>query len=113
MKTNKQNFEKGTLNSYCTIKEAVQISRGVAEDVVSDYQKSLNTLQVSISLQLEILKELVIKADLISEEEFKSLYIEKAEEFKKMQEAYLNYEEPKDSGVKMSANVNSIEVVKE
>lgn len=78
---------KGQLNSPCTITEAVQIARGVAEDVITDYNHQQSHLQIAISLQIEILKDVVIKSGLITEEDFRRMYNEKAEEFNKMQKA--------------------------
>lgn len=103
------------MNTPCTITEAVQIARGVAEDVVSDYNKSQSTLQISISLQIEILKDIVIKAGLIDEENFRKMYMEKAEEFNRLQqEAFSqNLDEDKEDNPKMQVLSNDIEVVKE
>ena len=49
------------LQTPCTITEATQIARGVAEDVVAEYSQQNSPLQVAISLQVEILKEVVIR----------------------------------------------------
>lgn len=108
------------LNTPCTITEALQLARGVAEDVVSDYNSQQAPLHVAISLQVEILKEVVINAGLISEEKFRTLYMEKAEEFNRRQREMLNEEEHEygdaeesNNTTKVDFNVNDIEVIKE
>lgn len=114
----KQGGELKYLQSPCTITEAVQIARGVAEDVVSDYANHSRHLQVALSLQVEILKSIVIKAGLITEDEFKEEYIKQAEEFNKMQEEAFKesegeHEDTPDNVTKMDQHVNDIEIVKE
>ena len=74
------------LESPCSITEAVQIARGVAEDVVADYNQQTRPLNVSISLQMEIMKSVLISSGLITEDEFKARYIAMAEDFNKRQE---------------------------
>ena len=111
------------LNSPCTLTEAAQIARGVAEDVVTDYQKHTSPLQVSMSLQIELIKDILFKNGIITEEEFHQMYIESAEEFQKTQEKYLaeKEEDPEENdgsldeenSPKMAANVTNIEVVKQ
>lgn len=102
------------LNSPCSINEAAQIARGVAEDVVSDYKNTTGHLQIAISLQLEVLKELLIKSGAINEDEFKERYIQRAEEFNKLQQAAMSKEETDgtEQTPKMSASVDEIEVKK-
>ena len=106
------------LNTPCTIVEATQIARGVAEDVVSEYQSRAGHLQVSLSLQVELLKEIVIGSGMITEEEFKARYIKKAEEFNEMQKKAMEmYNSPEQSSQEetspnMSLSVDDIEVEK-
>ena len=73
----------------CTMKEVVQISRGVAEDVVEDvmsqYQQHQNPLMAAISIQVELIKEVLFKAGVVEAEEFKSLYEEKVKQFQEEQ----------------------------
>lgn len=72
------------MNSPCTITEAVQIARGVAEDVVLDYQRRTSNLQISLSLQVELLKKVVMDNGLITEEQFKEMYINAVDDYNKM-----------------------------
>ena len=106
------------LQTPCTITEATQIARGVAEDVVAEYSQQNSPLQVAISLQVEILKEVVIGAGLITEDQFREKYMEKAVEFNQRQkEAFeaANHEESdcEDNSPKMDLKVSDIEVTKE
>lgn len=73
------------MTSPCTLVEAVQIARAAAEDVIAEYQMSTRHLQVSLSLQVEILKEIVMEKGLITEEEFREKYMQKVEDFNKRQ----------------------------
>ena len=99
------------LESPCSITEAVQIARGVAEDVVTDYEKRTRSLQVAISLQLDIMKKLMIEKGMITEEEFKSLYLAAAEDFKRRHEEALNQQrEETPEEPKMSVSAGNIEV---
>lgn len=83
----KDNIERLDMyQSPCSIIEATQIARGVAEDVVAYHMSNSRNLQVAISLQVEIIKEILFKAGLIKEEEFRELYVNKVNEFNKMQE---------------------------
>lgn len=110
------------LNKPCTLTEVVQVSRGVVQDELDNYARRTSPLQVSMSLQIEILKSLVIKSGLITEEEFKKIYIEKAEEFNQRQKEMLgdmfegddNIEEEEEiPGVTgMNSNVVSLDVTK-
>lgn len=85
------------LNKYekpCTVLEVVKLSRAVAEDVANeyleDYRKRSSGTIIALTLQLEILKKLVIEKELISEEEFQSMYEESAKEFEEKQREYFN-----------------------
>lgn len=111
-----QTPEMKYLQSPCSITEAVQIARGVAEDVLTDYHNRTSHLQVAISLQIELLKELLIKSGIIDEDELKTLYIQKAEEFNAMQQEAMAENEEEDLDVedhpKMSVDIDEIEVKK-
>lgn len=104
------------LKTPCTIAEAAQISRGVAEDVLKDYQNQTSPLQVSLSLQVEMLKSVLVSAGIITEEEMSKLYMQQVEEFNAMQqqmkEEDLNEEEAPavSSDVKMGQVANDVEV---
>lgn len=101
--------ERDAMNSPCTITEAVQIARGVAEDVVSDYHSNQYNIQMSMSLQIEILKEIVISAGMITEEEFRDRYMKKAEEIQKLQMERMKKAE--DSGITdMRSEAGDIEI---
>lgn len=100
------------LQTPCTITEATQIARGVAEDVVSDFIEHQSPLQVAMSLQIEILKDIVISSGLVTKERFYEMYVEKAEEFnRKQREAFDNIQE--DDSPKMELKVNDVEIIKE
>lgn len=89
----------------CTISEAVQIARGVSEDVVNHYHQSRSHLQVSQSIQVDLLKQVVIDSGLITEEEFHKRYLQKAQEIMEMQEkakSELYGETPTDASMSMS-----------
>ncbi len=106
------------LQTPCTITEATQIARGVAEDVVAEYSQQNSPLQVAISLQVEILKEVVIGAGLITEDQFREKYMEKAVEFNQRQKeafeaAKSEESDHEDNSPKMEVNVSDIEVTKE
>lgn len=106
------------LQTPCTITEATQIARGVAEDVVAEYSQQNSPLQVAISLQVEILKEVVIGAGLITEDQFREKYMEKAVEFNQRQKEAFEAANPEesdceDNSPKMDLKVSDIEVTKE
>lgn len=101
---------KNMMESNVTITECVQIARGVAEDVVEDYHRTQANVQLSISIQLELLKELVISKGLITEEEFFSKYKAKAKELQEMQ-MRMRQESVRDSGIaEMPMNAGDVEV---
>lgn len=102
------------LHTPCSIVEATQIARGVAEDVVADFSRQESHLKIAMSLQIEIIKEVLISSGLISEEEFRVRYMQKAEEFQRMQqEAMLQAAEQVDETPSMSMETSEVEVVKE
>ncbi len=106
------------LQTPCTITEATQIARGVAEDVVAEYSQQNSPLQVAISLQVEILKEVVIGSGLITEDQFREKYMEKAVEFNQRQKEAFEAAKSEDSdhednSPKMEVSVSDIEVTKE
>lgn len=115
---NKNGGELRYLQTPCTITEATQIARGVAEDVVAEYIQQNSPLQVAISLQVEILKEVVIEAGLITEDQFREMYMEKAMEFnqrqkKAFEESNTEDSESGESSPKMDLKISDIEVTKE
>lgn len=100
------------LNTHCTIAEAAQIARGVSEDVVADCNHQKSHLQVAVSLQIEILKDAVIRAGIMSEEEFFEMYMKKAEEFNKRQQEMAS-EYKNNNNPKMQMSIDDIEVTSE
>lgn len=106
----------------CTMKEVVQISRGVAEDVVEDvisqYQQHQNPLMAAISIQVELIKEVLFKAGVVGAEEFKSLYEEKVKQFQEEQKKRIEEMEASEApsvDVSMASDdsVSSVDIVKE
>jgi len=98
------------LDSPVTITEAVQIARGVAEDVVNDYHRSAGTVQVAFSLQLEVIKELLISSGMISEDDFRAKYIQQTEVYQKMQEEILSKDIRESNVPKMEVRPGNIGV---
>ena len=104
---NKETSEKlDYLNTPCTLTEAVQISRGVAEDVLKEYHKNYSPLQISWSIQVDILKNVLIENGLITEDKFRSMYMERVSEIKDTQNQSI------ESDPKMDIVPNDIEVKK-
>lgn len=124
-KMNKSGGELKYLNKTCTLSDASQIARGVAEEMISEYDYQSKHVQISISLQLELIKDILIEKGIVSEEEFKERYLAKAKEFEAMQkeafEAALaahsddgdEGKDSQDSGVDMQLSVDDIEINKE
>lgn len=133
----KQGASKETLdkleqyNKPCTILEVVKLSRAVSEDVVNEamdeYRRSSASTIISLLLQVEILRDTIIKAGLITTEEFQSIYEQKAKEFEEkeremlaaMRKAELEQlqdmetaidSEIKEGTVDMKPQVNTVEV---
>lgn len=104
------------LQTPCTITEATQIARGVSEDVVSEYASKESPLKVAMSLQIEILKDVVMRSGLITEDEFRSMYMQKAEEFNQKQKEMMelsHQDNPSDnSNPKVSAKAGDVEITK-
>lgn len=107
-------------NKPCSVLEVVKISRAVAEDVANEsleeYRRLSTGTIVAMTIQLEILKSLVINSGMITEEEFQSLYETSAREFEEKQREYLakmkeqeNQEAPSNV-VKFDPSVNPVEV---
>lgn len=101
------------LSTPCTITEAAQIARGVAEDVLSDYTKSIGHVQVAMSIQLEMLKDIMISKGLVTEEEFRALYAEQVKEFNEIQQEMIKERsEATRVDTDMSGKVHDIEIKK-
>lgn len=103
------------LNTPCTITEAAQIARGVAEDVLADYQNHVGYAQVAMSIQVEVIKEILFSSGLVTEDKFKEEYIKRAEEFNKLQKSVLNVTEEdakEETSPRVEVKPNDIEVRK-
>lgn len=120
----KNGASKNTVNnldayqSPCTILEATQIARGVAEDVLNEYAENIGHLQVSMTLQIEMLKKIIVSNGLATEEELKEMYIKEVQSFNDMQKKIRGgiLEDDSTEGTdnpKMDIKINNIEVVKE
>ena len=48
----------------CKVYEVVQIAQGVSSDAIKEYHKTLDPIIVSLSLQIETLKELLFKSEI-------------------------------------------------
>lgn len=100
--------KEGVLNTPATLTEVVQVAMGVAQEEIENYARSTSPLQVSVSLQIEVLKSILVKKGVMTEEEFKELYLKEAEDFNKRQMEVVN------NGVtSMSSGNVSLEVNKE
>ena len=49
------------LKKPCTLLEAVQLAQGVADDKIKDYHNNINPIIVSLTIQIEVLKEMLFK----------------------------------------------------
>lgn len=104
------------------LKEVLSISRAVAQDVASeyveDYRRRSAGVIMATTLQLELLKKLVIEKGLITEEEFNKQYEVAAAEFEEAQRKYvedqLKNAMKQDSAPQVSAkmDMNPVDSVK-
>lgn len=109
---NEESKEYDPLNSPCTIKEAVQIARAVAEDVITEYLQKFSQVQMAISLQVETLKEELFTQEVISEDKFKERLLVKASEAEEMKKKLYEQKmkEFEDNHTRLSMDANDIEV---
>lgn len=98
------------LNNPCTIKEAVQIARAVAEDVVTDYLQRVSQVQMAISLQVETLKDMLFSNDILSEERFKEVYLLKASQAEEMRRQMMEETADEDSSMDMESGEVEVEI---
>lgn len=81
------------LRQPCTVGEAVQLARAASEDVCGEmldiYKRDSSSLMMAMTLQIELLKDIVISSGLISQEEFDKRYTDSAKEFEEKQREYL------------------------
>ena len=85
------------LNKYdqpCTILEVVKLARAIAEDVANesleDYRRRSTGTIIALTLQVEMLKRILVENNLITAEEFQSQYEEEAKLFEEKQREYLS-----------------------
>lgn len=120
----KDTIEKlGIYTKPATIAEVIQLARASAEDVcgemLEDYRKRSSGIIMAMTLQLELLKELVISKGMITEEEFEEKYLNAAKEFEDKQREFLknsveNFENSPENVVKFgNMNVSNFEVSKD
>lgn len=92
-----QKQNKDPLQSHVTVAEAVQIATSVAMDVVNNYHQQANPVMIGLSVYAEVLKNVLIKHGLISEEEFQELYKQSVDEINRLQEERHKGESGKDN----------------
>lgn len=109
-----KDIQKGLqyLQTPCTVAETVQISREIAQEVLAEEQQHTQPWQVAVSLQLEILKEVVINAGIITEDEFREKYVERMSKVQQMQQEIQRDELESTEDVKMDVKADDIVVEK-
>lgn len=100
-----------SMTSPCTIAEAVQIARASAEDVLEDYHRNQGNVQLSTSIQVELLKEALFSSGIITEEEFRERYYKKVKEIQGIQEKMNQRETNVTADMKVEAG--DVEIKKE
>lgn len=78
------------LKSPATVLECAQIAQSAAEDAVSNYHQNINPIIVSLSIQIEVLKSMLIESGAISAEKFEADFNTRVDEYNKMKEETLN-----------------------
>lgn len=83
------------LKKPCTLLEAVQLAQGVADDKIKDYHNNINPIIVSLTIQIEVLKEMLFKCNeegpvthgsIISEQEFIDKFNERVDDYNRQKE---------------------------
>lgn len=74
------------LQQPCTILECIQLSQGVASDAIKNYHETLNPIIVSLSIQIEVLKEILYRNNVVDEKEFVELFNARVEDYNKQKE---------------------------
>lgn len=98
------------LNSPCTVMEAVQLAQGVAEDAVSNYHQNINPIIVSLSIQIEVLKELLFKEAALDPSMYEDLFNKRVEEYnKKRDEALTKMKEDFEKGKDPMEAIDNLE----
>lgn len=97
----------GSLDSPCTLAEALQIANAVVADYMTTYQQQKAPLELSLAIQVDVLKFLLIKNGILDEKEFVNLCNKKMAEIRDMNEKPT--EEPE---LKMEVRAGEVEVKK-
>lgn len=74
------------LNKPCTVVEVVQLAQGVADDKIQVYHNNVNPIIVSLSIQLEVLKDMLFSSGIVDEEEFIKKFNDRVEDFNRSKE---------------------------
>lgn len=104
----KHNIESA-LSKPCTLTEVVQISQGVAADALADYHAKVSPVTAALSLQIELLMDLLMEKGMITPEEHQQRYMEKVEKFQAIQNR-VKQEQQSKNDPKMDISANDIEV---
>lgn len=112
------------LKSPCTVLEAVQLAQGVCDDSIKNYHEKLNPMLVSLSLQLELLKEMLFEGKpitnvegnvdniyILSEKDFIKRFEDKVEEYNRQRKEFLDTLGKENSSIpKTTVEPQSVEV---
>lgn len=94
--------EMELLTSPCTLTEAVQVSRGVAQDVIQDYHErsvsKIGSVVVLQTIHIEVLKNILISKELITESEYEDLLKTASDEYNARKKE-LSEEDPDDADI--------------
>lgn len=108
------------LKKPCTVLEAVQLAQGVSDDAIRNYHESINPIIVSLSLQIEVLKELLFEEHMVSEHastsillenEFVSRFNQRVDDYNKQKEEAIKVIEENASKSKKVSNFPKTDVV--
>lgn len=112
--------EEELLNMPCTIKDVLRICEANVSDAIKNYHNNLNPMIISVSLQLEIIKKILIDSNLITEEKYNEIFKEKLDEFNADRKAILEEIEKSkketaddtDAKVEMKAEDSEVTILK-
>lgn len=51
----------------CTVMEAIQLAESVAKDTIDGYHQNINPIIISLSIQIEVLKDMLMRSQIIEE----------------------------------------------
>lgn len=81
------------MNKPCTLSEAVQVARGVAEDISKDAVNGMydqvQPVLVSTSLQIELIKRILIEHNIVTKDEFNSMLESDIKKFNEERKEFL------------------------